>query len=159
VVTGWTVWSFPLSADIVNSNTVFVTESDLEALDWVAENTPPDARFFINTAFWLNNTYRGVDGGGWLLPYAERWSLVPTVFYGFSPDKDYVQQTREWGERASQITTCSEEFWALVDEADLDWIYIREGVGSMQPKELEHCEGIQINFSNRSVAVYQIVNH
>ncbi len=45
VLAGWTVWSFPLSADILNSKTVLVTEDDMEALNWVAENTPPDARF------------------------------------------------------------------------------------------------------------------
>lgn len=156
VVTGWTVWSFPLSADIVNSNTVFVTESDLEALDWVAENTPPDARFFINTAFWLNNTYRGVDGGGWLLPYAERWSLVPTVFYSYSTDKNDVREMRDWGERASQITTCSEEFWALVDEADLGWIYIHEGVGSLQPDSLKNCNEIHQIYTRNSLCVYRI---
>ena len=156
VLTGWTVWGFLLNTDTINSKTVLVTETDMEALDWVAENTPPDARFFINTAYWLNNAYRGVDGGGWLLPYAERWSLVPTVFYGYSPDKEYVRQTLDWGERASQITTCSEDFWALVDEAELSWIYIREGVGELQPENLENCEGITNTYTNGDIAIFRI---
>ncbi|MEA3327583.1 MAG: DUF6541 family protein [Chloroflexota bacterium] len=155
VVAGWTIWGSPLSLDILNSKTVLVTEADMEALNWVAENTPPDARFFINTAYWQSNTYRGVDGGGWLLPYTGRWSLVPTIFYGFSPDKDDVQKNREWGERASQITACSEDFWALVEEAHLGWIYIHEGVGSLKPKELEDCEGVAIVYENYGVFIYQ----
>jgi hypothetical protein len=156
ILAGWTVWGFLLNSDNLNAKTVLVTEDDLEALDWVIENTPEDARFFINTAYWLNNTYRGVDGGGWLLPYSERWSLVPTVFYGYSPDKDEVNKIRQWGERASQITTCSEEFWALVRLADLDWIYIREGVGELQPESLENCEDITNSYTNGSVNVYKI---
>lgn len=156
VLVGWTVWSFPLGADILNSNTMLVTEDDMEALDWVAENTPPDARFFINTTYWLNNAYRGVDGGGWLLPYANRWSLVPTVFYGYSPDKDFVKQTKDWGERASQITTCSEDFWSLIKEADLNWIYIREGVGELQPEGQMGCEGVIESYSNNTVWIFNI---
>jgi len=156
VVTGWTAWGFPLSVDIVNSNTVLVREADLEALNWIAENTPQDARFFINTAHWLNNTYRSVDGGGWLLPYTGRWSLIPTVFYSYSIDKAYVQQTREWGERASLITTCSEDFWTLVEEADLGWIYIRKGVGGLQPEDLIDCEGVTNTYTNNSVFVFRI---
>ena len=85
--------------------TVLVTEADMDALAWVEANTPEEARFYINTAHWLNNTYRGVDGGGWLLPYTGRWALVPTVFYGYSPDVEIRRQVRLWGEKASSITT------------------------------------------------------
>ena len=84
VLAGWMIWSYPLSSDIVNPVTVMVTEDDLDALAWVKANTPEDARFFINTTYWQNDIYRGVDGGGWLLPYTGRWALVPTVFYTFS---------------------------------------------------------------------------
>lgn len=156
---GWTIWGFPLSENIVNSKTILVTEADLDALDWIAENTPPDARFFINNTYWLNNTYRGVDGGGWLLPYTGRWSLIPTVFYGYSPDKAFVQGIQDWGERASQITTCSEDFWELVEEADLDWIYLKEGVGSLQPEGLKGCEGIIDTYTNDSIIVFKIENN
>ena len=136
--------------------TVLVTPDDVDALEWVKKNTPQDARFYINTAYWLNNTYRGVDGGGWLLPYTSRWALVPTNFYGFSPDAARLAQLRQWGEDASDITTCSTEFWTLVAEADLDWIYIREGVGSLQPEGLDSCGGLNLAYNNDSVHIYRI---
>lgn len=156
LVIGWIAWGYPLSSNIVNSVTVLVTEADMDALAWVRENTPEDARFYINTAHWLNNTYRGVDGGGWLLPYTGRWALVPTVFYGYSPDVEVRRQVRLWGEEAGSITTCSAEFWTLVDEADLDWIYIREDVGSLKPEELTKCEGVTEVYTNDSVHIYRI---
>lgn len=156
LVLGWSAWSVPLSADIVNSVTVLTTEDDLAALEWVKENTPPDARFFINTSHWLNHIYRGVDGGGWLLPYAGRWALVPTVFYTFSPDRAIRQELREWGARAAKISTCSEDFWALVSEADLGWIYLREDVGAMQPENLERCAGITEIYANKGVHIYTL---
>lgn len=150
------VWSYPLSSDIVNPVTVMVTQEDIEALDWVKENTPPDARFYINTAYWLNNTYRGVDGGGWLLPYTGRWAIVPTVFYGYAPDADQVNQIRSFGEIASTISLCSKDFYALVEDVNLSWVYLKQGVGGLQPQSLEGCQGIQKTYQNGKVTIYQI---
>ena len=158
VLVGWTVWDFTESANILNPGTVMVTEADLDALEWVKANTPDDARFYINTAYWQSNTYRGVDGGGWLLPYTGRWALVPTVFYGFSPDTEMKMQIRDWGEDASEITTCSAGFWELVEETNVGWIYIREGAGSLQPAGLGGCEGIELVYEKNLVFIYQIPN-
>jgi hypothetical protein len=156
LLAGWTAWGYAFSSDIINPVTVLVTEDDLDALAWVETNTPTDARFYINTTHWQNNTYRGVDGGGWLLPLTGRWALVPTVFYGFSPDAELRSQLRDWGEDAGDIATCSAEFWALVEEAELDWIYIREGAGSLQPEGLVGCEGVREVYGEGGVKVYKI---
>jgi hypothetical protein len=153
---GWMAWGFPLSRDILNPSTVMVTKDDIEALEWITENTPEDARFFINTAYWQKDVYRGVDGGGWILPYTERWALVPTVFYSFSPESDMIEQMQVWGKNASGITTCSEAFWQLVDQADLDWIYIREGVGSLQMKDLLNCVGIEDTYKDNTIHIFRI---
>jgi len=155
-VGGWFGWSFPLSSDIVNPVTVLVTEEDIEALNWIRENTPEDARFYINTTHWQSGVYRGVDGGGWILPYTGRWAIVPTIFYGFSPDKEQNQQIREWGEAASEISTCSEEFWRIVEEADLDYVYIREGIGSLQEEGLAGCEGVESVYEDSTVRIWQL---
>jgi len=156
LVGGWSLWSFDFSANILNQSTVLVAKADTEALEWVNENTPEDARFFINTTYWQNGTYRGVDGGGWLLPYSGRWALVPTVFYGFSSDRETNVQIRDWGERAASITTCDDEFWDLVAEADLDWVYVREGEGSLQPEGLAGCEGVERVYGNAKISIFQL---
>ncbi|HEY9122683.1 MAG TPA: hypothetical protein VIM80_06775 [Brevefilum sp.] len=155
---GWIAWSFPLSMNIVNPVTVMVTEDDIAALNWIRENTPEDARFFINTTHWQNGVYRGVDGGGWILPYTGRWSLVPTVFYGFSPDKEQYLQLRDWGEAASEMTGCSDEFRRIVGEADLDYVYIREGIGGLWTEGLAGCEGLERVYGNESVWIGRLVD-
>lgn len=157
LLAGWVAWSFPLSADIVNPVTVMVTEDDLDALDWVKENTPEDARFYINTAYWQTDIYRGMDGGGWLLPYTGRWALVPTVFYGFSPDLEQVRELLDLGMTASEINDCSEEFWRLIDNAALSWIYLHQGQGTLQPDTLLACENISVAYKNDRVWIFQIV--
>ena len=155
-VGGWFGWSFPLSSDIINPVTVLVTEEDIEALNWIRENTPEDARFYINTTHWQSGVYRGVDGGGWILPYTGRWAIVPTVFYGFSPDKEQNQQIRDWGAAASEIETCSEGFWRSVEEADVDFVYIRERIGSLQAEGLAECEGVERVFENSNVRIWRL---
>jgi hypothetical protein len=156
LVVGLIAWSFSFSKNIVNPVTVLVTEDDLAALNWVRENTPAEARFFINTTHWLSGVYRGTDGGGWILPLTGRWALVPTVFYGFSNDAGYKTQLREWGERASAITTCDAAFWELVEEAGLDWIYVREGVGSLTPEGLVDCTGVEGVYTDGQITIYTI---
>jgi hypothetical protein len=156
VVAGWIAWGFPRLREIVNPATVMVTPADIDALSWVAENTPEGARFFINTAHWQGGQYRGVDGGGWLLPYTGRWALVPTVFYGFSPDTEYIIELRDWGQAASQVSTCSEDFWSLVEDAELDWVYLRAGVGRLQPGGLAGCAGVEEAYRNELVVVYRM---
>ena len=141
---------------MANPTTVLVTEADMAALDWITENTPPEARFFINTTYWQEGVYRGVDGGGWLLPYTGRWSLVPTIFYGFSPDKDWIGEVRSWGEAASQVSTCSDDFWNLVGEAGLNWVYLRKGVGNLQPEGLEACPGVEEVYEDGGVYIYKL---
>ena len=157
LVSGWIFWSFPLSSDIINPTTVLVTEDDIDALNWIRENTPEDARFYINTTHWQNGVYRGVDGGGWILPYTGRWAIVPTIFYGFSPDKAQNQQIRDLGEAASDISSCSIEFWEIVREADLDYVYIREGIGSLQPGGLAGCDGVEIVYQEDAVSIFIIL--
>jgi hypothetical protein len=152
----FTAWGYPHMREIVNPTTVLVNQADMDALAWVEENTPSDARFYINTTYWMPSIHRGVDGGGWLLPYTGRWALVPTVFYGFSPDVAWAGELQAWGEAASRITTCSADFWALVDEAELDWIYLRTGVGSLQPAGLEGCKRIEPAFTTGTVSIYYI---
>lgn len=49
----------------------FVTPADVAAMDWINANTPPDARFAINTLFWLPNLPHGTDAGYWI-PYFTR---------------------------------------------------------------------------------------
>jgi hypothetical protein len=153
---GWIAWSFPLSTNIVNPVTVMITEDDIAALNWIRENTPEDARFYINTTHWQNGVYRGVDGGGWILPYTGRWAVVPTVFYGFSPDKEGNLLLRDWGETASQIETCSDEFWRIVEEAELDYAYIRKEKGNLEAYEVMGCEHLNHYYSNSTIHIYKI---
>jgi hypothetical protein len=134
---------------------VIATQSDKLALEWVGQNLPADARFYINTTPWQGGIYRGVDGGWWMLPLTGRQTLLPPVVYAWGTP-DYVAQVNDWASQASHITGCTAEFWQLVQSSGVDYIYLHSGVGALQPSGLTSCPGIQPVYQVEGVYIYKI---
>mgnify|MGYP000867918377 FL=1 len=150
---GWGGWR---TADAINDETVLVTEADVAALDWVKSHTPEDARFFVNTTGWGFGMYRGTDGGGWLLPTTGRWSLAPTIFYPYGADSKTSATWNDWSARASIVTTCETDFWELVDEANLGYVYVRRGTSGLQAEALAGCQDLSRLYFNDEVSIWLI---
>lgn len=90
LVTALGVWLATQFQSVVRSDTVLASAADLRAIQWVAQATPPDARFVVNSAPWLYAVSRGADGGWWLLPLAGRHTSTPPVVYNYGSPA-YVQ--------------------------------------------------------------------
>jgi len=140
----------------INTETILVTQSDLDALEWIKTHTPEDARFFVNTTNWGYGVYRGVDGGGWILPITGRWSLAPTIFYPFGEDLLINELWIDWSLRASRVNACSVDFWELVQEAELNYLYIRQGTTGIQAQNLVTCDGLEKLYDNQEVSIWMI---
>ncbi len=143
-----------LNREPVNASTILADENDLAALEWIEDHLPADARFFINTTGWGYGLYRGMDGGAWILPYTGRWSLAPTIFYSFSGEEQTYLPWIDWSERASGVNGCTEEFRALTKEAGLNYLYLREGVGSLQAEALRGCAEARQLYSAGGVSIW-----
>ncbi len=135
-------------------------------MNWINENLPEDARFYVNTVYWGYGVSRSVDGGGWLLPYTGgRFSVAPTTFYPYGMEAEDVILWQSWGgTRASQITECDESFYSLLADADLNYIYVRNGVrpnnqenvAGIQSQTLLTCPGITQLYQNDSVSIWKL---
>jgi hypothetical protein len=147
------VWQ---TREIVNPATVFADADDRRAALWVAENTPADAVFLINAAYWQNGLYRGVDGGWWLLPLASRRTLLLPMLYSFA-DPAYRDSINRLGEEISSVKGCSDALWSLVREQGVTYLYIKEGSGLLQPADLVSCPGIEEVYRVGKVRVYRVV--
>jgi len=99
--------------------------------------------------------YRGVDGGHWLSLITGRQTLLPPALYTLG-EPDEVQRINERAERASRLTTCDEAFWSLVEEGGLEYTYLREGRGSLQPSGLLNCPELVLIYRRDGVAIFQI---
>jgi hypothetical protein len=142
---------------LINSGTIIADAADRRALEWVDNNTPLDARFYINSTIWSWNIYRGVDGGYWLMPFAGRFSLVPpSVYTWMSPQN--AAQIEDWAKRSAKLTGCTPEFWDIVREANLSYVYVRAGKGSLQPGPLESCPRLQRVYNLDGIAIFHILN-
>ena len=138
----------------INPQTTLVEPSEVRALDWINEHLPTDARFFINTTPWGYGVWRGVDGGAWILPYTGRWTIVPTIFYPFGMETNNTKLIIGWGEQAEIITACSNEFWQLVEETDLDYAYLNQRTGNLQTAAMEDCLGANRIYDSGGVSIW-----
>ena len=93
LLAGTSIWGAYQLRDVLNQNTVIASSADLAAVEWVAVNTPPDARFLINATGWIGATDRGVDGGWWLLPLTGRWTSTPPALFIYG-QLDYVAEVQ-----------------------------------------------------------------
>ncbi len=109
VILGWGAWQ---TKSVVNSVTVLANQADWNALDWIDENTPLDARFLTNTTIWQFQTYRGVDGGYWIIPETGRFALALPGLYGYG-NAEEKEDWVNWMERASVVHACDDGLWSL----------------------------------------------
>lgn len=149
-------WGAYLNYNPLNPDLILANQADLTALQWIEDHVPRDARFFINTTMWGNGTSRGVDGGAWIFPYTGRWTIVPTIYYPFGKDLAYTAEVKEIGVRAAGMAYCDENFNKLLAEQNLNYIYIRDGVGSMQRASLENCDGIRKIYDASKVSIWLV---
>ena len=108
-----------------------------------------------NVTHWQYRTYRGEDGGWWIMPLTRRETLLPPVLYVMGA-RDYVDKINNFAETASQLQDCSTEFWELVQEAGVTHIYVVEGRGSLQPEGLEDCAGLSLVYAKDGVAIFEV---
>lgn len=153
---GFAAWGISSTRNVINESTIIATHADAAALEWIRQNIPPDARFYNNSVPWQAGIYRGVDGGYWLLPYTGRQSMIPPIVYNWG-EPAYVDQIARLAGRASQLNSCTPEFWELVRDANLSHIYLREGQGNLQPQHLADCPRIHLLYSQDGVYVYEIL--
>ena len=148
-------WGVAETGDILNPVTVIATQADVDALHWIEANTPQTARFYINAVFWQGSLYRGVDGGYWILPATGRFDLVAPLAISFGPSEE-VARYEGWAERATRVTTCDAGFWSLVQDASLNYVYVRDGVGSLSASRLDSCQGLDLVYRQAGVSIYEI---
>lgn len=87
------VLAFSFVASFVRANGIeeyrySVTPADVAAMDWINANTPADARFAINTAFWLPVIPYGTDAGYWIPYYAGRRTTAATMLSSLGSIQD-----------------------------------------------------------------------
>jgi hypothetical protein len=136
----------------------FVTPQDLRAMDWIRENTPPDAVFAVNTYFWLPTAPHGTDAGYWI-PYftGRKTTLGPMILnLGTGDFVSRVVETSRLVERLETDATALAELQAL----GVDYVYVgRQGDFSgpgLNAEELRQAEGATPVYESAGVSILRI---
>jgi Family of unknown function (DUF6541) len=77
------LWGASWQQRIADPQFQLFTPADAEAMAWIRRETPPDAKFFVNSFPAFGGTlYAGSDGGWWLPFMTGRQSDLPPLTYG-----------------------------------------------------------------------------
>ncbi|WP_322495400.1 hypothetical protein [Chloroflexus sp.] len=155
VLLGLTLWGSNQQRAIVNPVTVLATAADRQAIAWVADHTPPTARFLINAAPWLPGVARGNDGGWWIMPLTGRWTSTPPALFTYG-DAASVQAARQ---RSQQIIDFGNgqaiDLDRLIATEQIDYIYTSLK-GPLRSELFADRPGYEVAFAEGGVVIYRV---
>jgi hypothetical protein len=88
-------WGVGWQRDLVPDYMRMVMPADVQAMAWVREHTPPDARFVVNShPIYGGDMIVGVDAGWWIPFFTGRRTNVPPMAYGseLAADPQYAAE-------------------------------------------------------------------
>jgi hypothetical protein len=109
-----------------------VTRPDLEAMAWIRENTPEDARFLVNSFPAYGNTLvAGSDAGWWMPLLSGRGNSLPPLNYGAEQgvSPDLVDSVNEVTWRLQEMELDDPETVSMLCERGLSHVYIGQRQG------------------------------
>jgi hypothetical protein len=109
-----------------------VARQDLEAMAWIRENTPEDARFLVNSFPAYGGTLvAGSDAGWWIPLLAGRGNSLPPLNYGAEqgPLPDYVSRVNELTRQLAEMDLDAPDTVQMLCERGLTHVYIGQRQG------------------------------
>ncbi len=142
--------------DVLNQDTVLATAADRAAISWAAANTPPDARFLVNSANWLPTARRGADGGWWLLPLAGRWVSTPPVLFTYG-DPEYVRHVNAVSDIVASYTPGQEQaIFDMITSERITHIYLGAKGGTLNPEIFVGQPGFRTVYQQDGVTIIAV---
>jgi hypothetical protein len=136
----------------------FVTPADVVAMDWIVENTPVDARFAINTHFWMSTAPHGTDGGYWI-PYFTGRSTTAGMMNSSSGPPEHWKSILAMSQAVSKLLA---DPTAVADLRSLDIGYIYIGTrgdfasAGLNVEHLRQMEGLEQVYERDGVAIFKV---
>ncbi len=145
---------------ILNESTILGQQADLAAIEWMADNTPTNAKIANNSWLWLGTTWAGTDGAAWLTPMTGRLSGTPPI--------DHIYNSRLFGITSAFNQSASDiDDWSspaaldLLKQNNFDYVFtgVSDGSGGvdMDPAELLRNPGVEVVYSADGVFVFRII--
>jgi hypothetical protein len=119
--------------NIVDSNYVMVTESDLTAMDWIRANVSEDARFLVSGFLIYNGrSVVGADAGWWIPLLTDRENTIPPQYALLNEapiDPSYNRDVVNLVAQLQAVSPSSPEGLSLLCQQDISHVYVGQGQG------------------------------
>jgi hypothetical protein len=125
-VFGLSVWGLRWQQSVVDPYFQHVRPADARAMQWIRDNTPPDARFLVNMLPAYNDTLLvGTDGGMWIPLLTGRQTTLPPITYGSerSSVPGFSRQVREFSYAIRDYPPASADGLDLMRQSGIEYIY------------------------------------
>jgi hypothetical protein len=136
----------------------FVTPEDVVAMDWIRENTPPDALFAVNTYFWLPYAPHGTDAGYWIPYFTGRQTTAGVMLLDLGSD-EYFLGTVEISRKVEELELDNSSL-AELQALGVDYVYVGSNGDFSGPgldaARLSQAENVTLVFQYAQVSILQI---
>lgn len=148
----------PIRAQALEPYRYFVTPADVQAMGWISANTPPDARFAVNTTFWLPLAPHGTDGGYWIGYFTGRQTTAGVMINNLGTS-DYLAAVVARSNAVEQLEHDPSAV-ATLRAAGVSHIYIGprgdfSGPG-LNPDQLRQNPGLALVYEQDGVFIFRI---
>lgn len=143
-------------AGVMNPSCVLFFPQDREAMEWIAENTPPDSTFLINSRHWQFDIYVGSDGGYWIPALTGRKTTMPSVLYALG-SREYIAGVNSVARTVSEASFSEGDVWAWLKKEGVDYVYIGYRGGPLAPEVFMDKPGFEGVYARHGVWVFRVV--
>jgi hypothetical protein len=140
---------------ILNPVTLLFRLADEPAIAWIDRNLPAGEPVIINPFLWGYGIYAGGDGGAWITPLAGRATLPPPVLYGMANEPQKVKAITGPTRQVLDFSRDPQALHALLEEQDIEYIYIGARGGALSPQALRYSPLFQLLYSEGGAWVFQ----
>lgn len=153
---GTALWTADGMLSVVNPVTVLATRDDLAAAAWIRANTPPDAKFIVNTRLWQEGAYAASDAGGWLPVLADRAVTLPPISYAYATNAPLFERVTRTASVVAQATK-ADDLLPLFSAEGARFVYIGAKGGALRPDMFIGRPDFRQLYTNGSAWVFEVV--
>ncbi len=140
---------------IVNPATALFFKEDAQAMEWIAMNTPKDAKFLINSYSWQYGIYAGSDGGYWIPALTGRKASLPSLLYALGKP-DYVTTEASSMAKVSSGALSDEDMRDFLRANKIDYVYIGYRGGVLKPSQFVDKPGYREVYKGEGVWIFRV---
>jgi hypothetical protein len=151
-------WAGKARATEVLMHFHFVREPDIAAMNWIIHNTPPDARFAVNTFYFSPEFLHGTDAGYWIPYFTSRQTTAGVMLYTLG-EEVFRARTVLMAQTVKRLTG---DLSALADLRQLGVTYIYVGPAgnyagpSLDPVWLRQSPELKVVYQSEGVTIFAL---